>query len=47
MFVGSSVGNLLPELWGGDAFSLTGMMLALVGGIVGIWVGYRLGKAVG
>jgi hypothetical protein len=45
MFVGSSVGNAVPLLWGGSVFSMTGVLLALVGGIVGIWAGVRLARS--
>jgi len=46
MFVGSTLGNMLPMLWGGDAISVSGVLLSLVGGAVGIWVGYRLGQSI-
>ena len=45
MFVGSTIGNMLPMLWGGDAISVSGVLLSLVGGIAGIWVGYRWGQS--
>ena len=45
MFIGSTIGNMLPLLWGGDAISVSGVLLSLVGGIVGIWAGYRLGQS--
>ena len=45
MFVGSTVGNMLPLLWGGDAISVSGILLSLVGAVVGIWAGYRLGES--
>jgi len=45
MFVGSAIGNMLPLLWGGDALSFSGILLSLVGGIVGIWAGYRIGRS--
>jgi hypothetical protein len=45
MFVGSAIGNMLPTLWGGDAISLSGVMFALAGGVIGIWVGYRIGQS--
>ena len=44
MIVGSTLGNAVPTFWGGSALSLTGMLFALIGGVVGIWVGVRLGK---
>lgn len=42
MFVGSSVGGFVPLLWGGSAFSLSSVFLSAIGGIVGIWLGYRV-----
>jgi len=44
MIVGSAIGNMVPLLWGGDAISMAGFLLSAVGGIVGIWAGYRLGQ---
>jgi hypothetical protein len=38
------VGGYLPALWGGDLLSMTGVVLSGVGGVVGIWLGYRLGE---
>ena len=46
LFVGSSIGNMLPMLWGGDAISISGVFFSLVGGVVGIWIGYRLGQSI-
>jgi len=46
MFVGSAIGNMLPTLWGGDAISFSGVLLSLAGGVIGIWVGYRIGQAI-
>jgi len=46
MFVGSAIGNMLPLLWGGDAISVAGVLLSLVGAIVGIWIGYRVGQSI-
>ncbi len=43
-FVGSAVGGYLPALWGGSTLSLSGVLLSFVGGIAGIWLGYRLGR---
>ena len=46
LFVGSTVGNMLPLLWGGDAISISGVLLSLAGGIAGIWIGYRVGRSI-
>ena len=45
LFVGSTAGNMLPLLWGGDAMSVSGIVLSIVGGIAGIWVGYRYAQS--
>ena len=42
--IGSAAGGYLPALWGGDLLSLSSVMLSAVGGLVGIWLGYRLGE---
>ena len=44
-FVGSTIGNALPMLWGGDAISVSGFAFSIIGGILGIWVGYRFGES--
>ena len=43
--VGSTIGNMVPMLWGGDAMSISGFFFSLVGGIAGIWVGYRWARS--
>jgi hypothetical protein len=44
LFIGSTVGGLIPMLWGGGLLSLSSLLLSAVGGFVGIWAGYKLGK---
>jgi len=39
---GSSIGGILPAMWGGDLLSVWGIVMSLVGGIAGIWAGYRV-----
>ena len=43
MIVGSAIGGYLPLLWGGDLLSFSSLILSTLGGIGGIWLGYRLG----
>jgi hypothetical protein len=45
-FVGSTIGNMLPTIWGGSVMSISGFVLAILGGIGGMWVGYRWGQSV-
>lgn len=44
LFVGSSIGGALPELFGKDIFSSWAIIGSAVGGLLGIWLGYQLGK---
>lgn len=45
MLVGSTVGGLIPAAWNGGflAYSFWGA----VGGIIGIWAGFKAAKATG
>jgi hypothetical protein len=43
-FIGSTIGGMLPTLWGDDMLSASGFVLSIVGGIAGIWAGYRVAK---
>ncbi len=43
MIVGSTVGSFIPALWGDSLFSVTSIFLGTVGGVLGIWLGYRMG----
>ena len=42
---GAFVGGEVPALWGGSGFSMTSVVLGLVGGCAGIWLGVRLSDA--
>ena len=42
LFVGSTVGSLIPLLWGASMFSISSIILSAVGGIVGIWLTWKL-----
>jgi len=44
MIIGSSIGGYLPALWGGELISFSGILCSLVGGLLGIWAGYRWGE---
>ena len=39
---GSTVGGLLPEAWGASAFGGMSLLLGVVGGFAGLWLGARL-----
>jgi hypothetical protein len=44
LFVGSGVGGYLPALWGADLISISAVIGSAIGGIVGIWLGFRMGE---
>ena len=47
MLIGSTVGGAIPFLWTLNTFSFSSIILTAVGGFIGIWCGFRLGKAFG
>jgi predicted MFS family arabinose efflux permease len=44
IFVGSTIGGLIPELWGGDMISYSGVLLSGAGAFVGLWLGSRASR---
>jgi dipeptide/tripeptide permease len=44
ILIGSTIGGLIPGLWGGDMFSYWGLLLSGVGAFVGLWLGFKLGS---
>ena len=44
MITGSTLGSLIPVLWGGSCFSFTAVVLGGLGGMAGIWFGLRLSR---
>ena len=45
-FLGSTIGGLLPGMWGDDSFlSVAGFVCSTLGGVAGIWVGYRISRS--
>lgn len=43
-FLGSTLGSYIPVLWGGSVFSFTSILFGVIGGLVGIWLGYKISK---
>ena len=42
IIIGSTIGSYLPVLWGGSMFSFSSIILTAVGGISGLYLGYKL-----
>lgn len=45
--VGMTLGSLIPGLWGGSLLGGMSILLGLIGGVVGIWLGVALSKRLG
>jgi hypothetical protein len=43
ILIGSTIGGMIPELWDGDMFSYTGVLLSGVGAFAGLWFAHRFG----
>lgn len=44
MAIGSVVGGYIPTLWGEGMFSFSSIFLTAVGGIIGIYLGFKLSQ---
>lgn len=44
MTIGGTAGAYIPLLWGDSGFSFSSVVFSAVGGILGIWLGYKLGQ---
>ncbi len=44
LFVGSTIGSMIPSLWGAGFLSLSSIVLSAVGGFAGIYAGYKVSK---
>jgi len=42
MFLGSIIGGYLTTLFGVNLFSYTSVLFSGIGGVIGLWVGYKL-----
>jgi predicted MFS family arabinose efflux permease len=42
ILIGSAIGGFIPDLWGADFFSYTSVLLSGVGGLAGLWLGYKM-----
>jgi hypothetical protein len=41
MTIGASIGGYIPIAWGASTLSYQSIFLSAVGGLLGIWYGYR------
>ena len=46
MFVGSTIGGFIPDLWGAGIFSISSIFFSGVGALLGIWLGWKVSENV-
>lgn len=46
-FIGGAIGSFIPALWGAGKFSGWSLLFSTVGGLAGIYIGYKINKAIG
>ncbi len=44
LFIGSAIGGYIPALWGASLLTYTSAILSAVGGLAGIWLGFKIGN---
>jgi hypothetical protein len=42
LFVGSTIGGFIPDLWGASLISLSSIFFSGVGAIAGLYVGFKM-----
>lgn len=42
MTIGASAGSYVPMLWGVSSFSMTSVLFSGLGGVLGVYIGYKL-----
>ncbi|HTK33642.1 MAG TPA: hypothetical protein VL335_03835 [Candidatus Paceibacterota bacterium] len=46
VFIGSTAGSFLPMLWGDSALSFSSIIWSTIGGLLGIWGGFKLSQMI-
>ena len=42
MFIGSTIGGFIPMIWGDMSMGMSAVIFGAIGGIGGIYVGYKI-----
>jgi len=45
MLVGSTIGGMIPNLWGASVFSFSSILFGAVGGILGIYAAFTMTRS--
>ncbi len=46
VIAGSTIGSFIPAIWGDSIFSFSSIVLSFIGGLAGIWAGYKVHQAI-
>lgn len=44
LIVGTSAGGMVPTLWGDSSLSGWAVLFSVLGGFLGIWAGFKIGR---
>lgn len=44
LFLGSTIGGFIPSLWDSSFVSMSGVIGSAIGGLAGIYLGFKLGE---
>jgi len=44
LVVGSTLGSYIPTLWGAGWLSIASVLVGGIGGLLGIWAGYKVSR---
>ncbi|MFZ2187641.1 MAG: hypothetical protein WAV46_03410 [Candidatus Moraniibacteriota bacterium] len=44
LLIGSTLGGLVPLAWGESALSFSSIIFTALGGLLGIWLGFKMSR---
>ncbi len=44
ILLGSTIGGFIPNLWGAGMFSMASIFFSAIGGILGLYLGFKISK---
>jgi uncharacterized membrane protein YeaQ/YmgE (transglycosylase-associated protein family) len=44
VIIGSTIGEFVPALWGDAGFTVSSIIFSTIGGVIGIWAGWKLSQ---
>ncbi|MBV8065195.1 MAG: hypothetical protein JOY73_06710 [Actinobacteria bacterium] len=44
VMMGTLIGSFVPSLWGASQFGMQSLLFSGVGGVIGLWAGFRIAE---